>query len=229
MKLAQIKAVGLIILLVVLFAAQPVSAFYNSDIGRWANRDPIGERGGINLYGFVNNNPAGFIDSLGLYVFVGNHPVGKPADPCNKSTLPNHAAIVLMPDNPQDFRNNPLFNNDFIATIGGQPNGGGFDMNPFGTLQTSFNNPGDQPQNLTDLTLVPTPPGMTDTQFINNLLNAANSYGNDEQYGPFPVGPYYNSNSYVSGIIDSVSGTSPALPNAGPGYNHPVPIPYAPH
>jgi hypothetical protein len=32
----------------------------------WPSRDPIGERGGINLYGFVDNNPRMFIDNLGM-------------------------------------------------------------------------------------------------------------------------------------------------------------------
>jgi hypothetical protein len=36
------------------------------DTGRWLSRDPIGERGGINLYGMVRNNPNGRIDRLGL-------------------------------------------------------------------------------------------------------------------------------------------------------------------
>ena len=27
---------------------------YNSSLGRWINRDPIGENGGINLYAYVN-------------------------------------------------------------------------------------------------------------------------------------------------------------------------------
>ena len=34
--------------------------------GRWASRDPIGEEGGINLYGFVENAPPHRFDSLGL-------------------------------------------------------------------------------------------------------------------------------------------------------------------
>ena len=34
--------------------------------GRWPSRDPIGERGGLNLYGFVGNNPASAVDILGL-------------------------------------------------------------------------------------------------------------------------------------------------------------------
>jgi len=33
----------------------------------WPSRDPIGERGGINLYGFVYNSPLGWIDILGGY------------------------------------------------------------------------------------------------------------------------------------------------------------------
>jgi len=32
----------------------------------WLSRDPIGEEGGINLYGYVGNGPVGYTDSLGL-------------------------------------------------------------------------------------------------------------------------------------------------------------------
>jgi RHS repeat-associated protein len=35
-------------------------------VGVWPNRDPIGERGGLNLYGFVRNNPISRIDHHGL-------------------------------------------------------------------------------------------------------------------------------------------------------------------
>jgi RHS repeat-associated protein len=41
--------------------------FYNPNGGRWPNRDPIGERGGLNLYDYVANNPINAIDSLGLW------------------------------------------------------------------------------------------------------------------------------------------------------------------
>jgi RHS repeat-associated protein len=40
--------------------------YYNPRTGRWINRDPIGEDGGVNLYGFVLNNPASLIDPIGL-------------------------------------------------------------------------------------------------------------------------------------------------------------------
>jgi RHS repeat-associated protein len=50
--------------------------FYDPYLQRWVNRDPIGEVGGVNLYGFVLNNPVGLVDLLGLDIFVtpGIHP-----------------------------------------------------------------------------------------------------------------------------------------------------------
>jgi len=49
--------------------------YYNPETGRWLSRDPIGERGGLNLYGFVGNNPIRWFDLLGLSVYD---------DPCPK-------------------------------------------------------------------------------------------------------------------------------------------------
>jgi len=39
---------------------------YSSITGRWFSRDPMGERGGINLQEFVSNNPVDSYDYLGL-------------------------------------------------------------------------------------------------------------------------------------------------------------------
>jgi RHS repeat-associated protein len=39
--------------------------FYDPNLQRWLNRDPIGENGGINLYGFVHNSPVSTVDAYG--------------------------------------------------------------------------------------------------------------------------------------------------------------------
>ena len=40
--------------------------FYSPALGRWINRDPIGEAGGVNLYQTVGNNPVNLLDPHGL-------------------------------------------------------------------------------------------------------------------------------------------------------------------
>lgn len=86
------------LLLVLLVCALPARAFYDPGLGRWINRDPLGEsgyeslrrpdsismHGGAELYVFVQNNPVKAIDPMGLAIwlctrkvsgfpFVGNH------------------------------------------------------------------------------------------------------------------------------------------------------------
>jgi RHS repeat-associated protein len=41
--------------------------YYSPELGRWMNRDPIGEKGGLNLYGFVLNDGVNKIDFHGKY------------------------------------------------------------------------------------------------------------------------------------------------------------------
>ena len=59
--------------------------FYDPDMGRFISRDPIEERGGLNLYGFVGNDPVNRWDYLGA--------------------LPESARIVLYAKSPSDKRN----------------------------------------------------------------------------------------------------------------------------
>jgi integrase/recombinase XerD len=44
--------------------------YYNPTTGRWVSRDPIGERGSLNLYGFVGNNGINQIDLLGERIVI---------------------------------------------------------------------------------------------------------------------------------------------------------------
>ena len=42
--------------------------FYSPTLGRWPNRDPIGEAGGRNIYGYVVNAPVNLVDFFGLFI-----------------------------------------------------------------------------------------------------------------------------------------------------------------
>src|SRR5437763_5231525 len=39
--------------------------FYDPNLQRWINRDPIQELGGVNLYEFSANSPLGWLDAFG--------------------------------------------------------------------------------------------------------------------------------------------------------------------
>jgi RHS repeat-associated protein len=74
--------------------------FYSPELGRWLNRDPIGEQGGENLHGFVGNDGVDGFDNLGLkieYTRKGESQVDVTCD-CDESiaTLAEH--FHLAPD-----------------------------------------------------------------------------------------------------------------------------------
>ena len=54
------------VMLALLSIACPVHAFYNPSAGRWLSRDPIEEKGGMNVYEHVRNSPINLSDKLGL-------------------------------------------------------------------------------------------------------------------------------------------------------------------
>lgn len=49
-----------------LVVAQSALAFYNPSTGRWLNRDPIREKGGVNIYASLANECLSHVDFLGL-------------------------------------------------------------------------------------------------------------------------------------------------------------------
>jgi hypothetical protein len=66
MKTTKRISINIVVLLVILWTAQAALAFYNPEIGRWINRDPIEEQGGINLFSFSANDPIGGFDPFGM-------------------------------------------------------------------------------------------------------------------------------------------------------------------
>ena len=65
MKTKQMLLLALLLLGVSL--GHEAQAFYNPSPGRWLSRDPVGENGGGNVYGFVANNSLSGYDVLGLW------------------------------------------------------------------------------------------------------------------------------------------------------------------
>ena len=57
--------------------------YYDPVTGRWPSRDPIGEEGGFNLYGFVTNNGVNNWDYLGFASMQIETSCGKKFDKCN--------------------------------------------------------------------------------------------------------------------------------------------------
>ncbi len=45
--------------------------YYDAGVGRWFGKDPIGERGGKNIYGIIGNNLINSVDYFGLYSITG--------------------------------------------------------------------------------------------------------------------------------------------------------------
>jgi uncharacterized protein RhaS with RHS repeats len=63
--------------------------WYDPLTGRWTSRDPIEERGGINLYGFARNDGVNWVDVLGLYISENGDIVVGPPRPCAKDEVPD--------------------------------------------------------------------------------------------------------------------------------------------
>src|SRR6266576_630762 len=69
MRVSLLMAIGWLAL------PQSVWAFYNPSAGRWLNRDPIEEKGAVNIYAFNDNDAANKVDALGLFYQV--HSTGR--------------------------------------------------------------------------------------------------------------------------------------------------------
>jgi len=75
--------------------------FYDPNLQRWMNRDPLEEEGGINLYDYVSNNPMNWVDGFGLAIIYND--TGKPiivsggAGPGEGHNPGNEVFVVVPP------------------------------------------------------------------------------------------------------------------------------------
>lgn len=60
----------LTLLLLGVLLGPEAQAYYNSTTGRWLSRDPVGEREGLNLYGFGKNDLQSMVDTDGRAILL---------------------------------------------------------------------------------------------------------------------------------------------------------------
>jgi uncharacterized protein RhaS with RHS repeats len=130
------------LLFVLLEFALPARAFYDPSLGRWINRDPVAEAGGINLYGFVANNPVSRGDYWGLAAEAVGAPRFNPNDPrwngnencysyaCNRSS-PKRDQMDRQPGNQR-------CGNDCDKIISGAKKDGAIDVPADGRCPPGF-------------------------------------------------------------------------------------------
>lgn len=109
------------------------NAFYDPAPQRWINRDPIGERGGAHLHGFVRNKPVESVDRNGLDG-VSVVPRGKDKKApacgtlCQRATNPNSIPVPGV-GHISDFLSGLI--TPHVVVVGGLPGQPGFGQPTF--------------------------------------------------------------------------------------------------
>lgn len=71
---------------------------FDPNTGRWLSRDPVAEKGGLNLYGYVGNDPEDNIDRKGLYTVTpgSNGSITVQLDNCEVVVITGHGAGFIV-------------------------------------------------------------------------------------------------------------------------------------
>lgn len=190
---------------------------YDPTVGRFIQRDAMGEAGGLNLYAYVSNDPINGIDPLGLTVSLyGTNVLGG---------IYGHTGLQLTPNNPNEF-NPSLAPQGQAGVYAALSKGGTLDLSGQRAGLTLYSSSTLAPTCPVGSTPVSPPKGMSDSAFIKSLINNFVNYpANGLPYAGFPNGTAtFNSNSFTAGLLGSVGATPPSLPpSIFPGWNTPVP------
>ncbi len=85
--------------------------YYSPEQGRWLSRDPIEEKGGWNLYGFVSNSPIDLYDTGGLFFFPGKEYI-------LSKIRPYISALSMLIKNFMELQKDPNYNDKYFHCMG---------------------------------------------------------------------------------------------------------------
>ena len=177
--------------------------YYDGLIGRFMATDRFMEKyPSLTPYQYAANNPVRFIDVNGDTVYVGYVLSGPDA---------YHASIIYTNPETGEQRNiaegMPTSKTLGIvsALVDGVTGMLGINLtqgNELGWGNLEANRVTD-PESISseDREIVPIPEGMTEEQFVVEIINARKSYDDQVNYAPLPVGNRGNSNSLVGSVL----------------------------
>lgn len=90
--------------------------FYSPELGRWPSRDPIEERGGLNLYGFIGNDPVNRWDKLGLSFW-------NCCDDCTETIIDSTEVRVFPASHRDDYLSTIEHGKSLLDALGAGANG----------------------------------------------------------------------------------------------------------
>jgi RHS repeat-associated protein len=228
--------------------------YYHPGLRRFLNQDTvlgsIGVSASMNRFAYANGNPISGIDPFGMMqmdaapnsagsnsvttgIFYANHPVALGM---------SHSKIVIVPTDQAKYANDPRFQNTngnglLFATVGAGPDHGllpgwdPLDKSGGGWMIAGIDRPRDvsEPANNGQSLGVPSQYGKEDAA-IAAVFNAVDAYkaNGPVQYVLFGGSDgNYNSNGFVSGILQATGFQVPA-DHGGftPGFDNPVPARY---
>lgn len=203
--------------------------YYDPQLGLFLSVDPVtaysNPIGQFHRYRYANNNPYKFVDPDGREVRLQWHevrlgPIG---------TKNDHTLLTITPDNQGPYEGLAAFDNvnssgQVYSALGAGP--------VSGNLVAEVNRSTDRAPHEGGV-VIPVPGQYkSEDQFIGALFTAMSAFienagatGGEINYDfmPRPGTDGYNSNSFISGLLQSVGAEVPELNNRVPGFEKPVP------